>query len=610
LPGWPESVITMQRNWIGRSKGLEIQFSLVDHPETVTVFTTRPDTLMGASYLAIAPRHPLALQMAEKNPAIAHFLEQCAQGKVAEADQAAQEKYGVASGLHAYHPLTQALLPIWITNFVLMEYGTGAIMAVPAHDARDHEFATHYHLPIQPVIQAPVEWDYKQAAHVEKGTLIHSGEFNGLRFEEAYSAIYALLREKGAAEERINYRLRDWGISRQRYWGTPIPMINCARCGSVPVPESNLPVILPTHLIPTGQGSPLKQDQSFIKTTCPECQGSAERETDTFDTFVESSWYYARYCSYNQAHAMLDKRTVYWTPVDQYIGGIEHAILHLLYARFFHKLLRDQGLVHSDEPFTRLLTQGMVLKDGSKMSKSRGNVVPPTPLIEKYGADTVRLFIIFAAPPEQALEWSDQGVEGAYRFLSRLWQWSSALPAPFRALAQSEHNPLHTLTASQQQFRRTVHVILHQANQDMERQQFNTVVSACMKLFNVISKYEEENETGRALLREAMGILLRLLAPIAPHITHTLWQSLGYGENILHTDWPRVDQHALQTDEKQMVIQINGKLRSTISVNANATHQAIEMAALKDEKIGKHLEGKQVTKIIVVPGKLVNIVIK
>lgn len=560
LDGWPEQVRTMQRNWIGRSEGLIIPFALQQQERVIDIFTTRPDTLMGCTYVAIAPEHPLAIQLAETHPSINEFLTECRHVQLAEAVVATQEKRGIDTGLKAIHPLTGAELPIWIANFVLMDYGTGAIMSVPFNDERDREFAEKYHLPIQ-----EIELDDSLA---EK-----------------------LLRE-GKAQRQVNYRLRDWGISRQRYWGAPIPMIDCKTCGTVPVPLDELPVRLPEDVEITGSGSPLKMLPSFYETTCPRCHQPATRETDTFDTFISSSWYYARYTCADQDTTMLDERAEYWTPVDQYIGGIEHAILHLLYARFFHKLMRDMGLLNSDEPFKRLLTQGMVLKDGSKMSKSKGNTVDPQALIEQYGADTVRFFIIFAAPPEQSLEWSDSGVEGAYRFLKRVW-------------SIAEHIPTNNNT--QPQLRHQIHTILAQINYDYERLQFNTVASGCMKLLNVISEI-----TSSALMQESLGILLRVLAPIVPHITCHLWEELGYNKiygTLFHAPWPQPDPAALKTESIQLVVQINGKLRGHIEVPADANQEVVQKIALADEHIQRAINNQPVKKIIVVPGRLVNIVI-
>lgn len=607
LDQWPEQVRTMQENWIGRSQGLDIHFS-VSGSESLTVYTTRPDTLWGATYLAIAPEHPLALAAAEKDPAIAAFLEKCRHIKVSEMELATMEKEGVDSGFEAINPLNQQKVPIWIANYVVMDYGSGAVMAVPAHDQRDFEFAHKYKLPIKQVIQ-PIDdnsnnWDFKVKAFTDAGRLIHSGEFSGMSSAEAVEAISTFLHHHGHGEKRINYRLRDWGISRQRYWGTPIPIIYCDHCGIVTVPEEDLPVLLPENITLTEPASPLKSMPEFYQTTCPQCQSPAKRETDTFDTFVESSWYYARYACPDQNEAMLDDRVNYWLGVDQYIGGIEHAVLHLLYARFFYKVLRDQGLVKGNEPFLRLLTQGMVLKDGAKMSKSKGNTVSPRDLIAQYGADTVRLFIIFASPPEQSLEWSDSGVEGAYRFLKRLWVWAEQLQTLGNLPATAE-----SYTEQQKNSRREIHEILRQASNDMERQQLNTVVSAAMKLLNVLYKLPLDSLADRSIAQEGSKILLILLAPITPHIAHHLWQELGYVDNILNASWPVVDNQALECAQVNMVVQINGKLRGSITVAVDADQELIQQTALQDEQIMRHLDGKIPKKVIVVPKKLVSIVI-
>jgi len=609
LSGWPEQVRTMQQNWIGRSHGVSISFKVSKEKEKLTIFTTRLDTLMGCTYLGIAAEHPLAKKAAENDKAFAAFLKQCEQGGVSEADIETHEKIGMFTGFYALHPITKKKLPIWVTNFVLMEYGSGAVMAVPAHDQRDFEFAQQYALPIQPVIQSKSEWDYSKAAMTQTGKLINSGEFDGLSFKAAIKKITALIEEKGCGESTIHYRLRDWGISRQRYWGTPIPIIYCKHCGAQPVPEADLPVRLPTDLIPTGQGSPLKEHADFYKTKCPQCNKVAHRETDTMDTFVESSWYYARYACADQNKAMLDDRAKYWTPVDQYIGGIEHAVLHLLYARFFHKVLRDEGLLNSKEPFNKLLTQGMVLKDGAKMSKSKGNVVAPAPLISQFGADTVRLFITFAAPPEQSLEWSDSGVEGCFRYLRKLWNLCYHVHEKIKAINDAGKPDMPELNADQQAHLRDLHLILQQANHDMERLQFNTVVSACMKLLNTLSKLNKENEAECVLLHEGLSILLRILSPITPHITHELWRSLGYSDNILEATWPCPNTKALQTDQIELIVQINGKLRAKIQVPASADQSDIEKMATEQENVQRHLADKPIRKVIVVPNKLVNIVV-
>ncbi len=604
---WPEQVKTMQRNWIGKSRGVELRFGLKDRSEELEVFTTRPDTLMGVTYVAVAAQHPLSLEAAQNNAELAAFVEECKHTKVAEADMATMEKKGMATGFTALHPLTGREVPVMVANFVLMDYGSGAVMAVPGHDQRDWEFATKYGLPIEQVIAAAEgdEADLSKEAYTEKGTLVNSGEFDGLNFEAAFDAIAAKLEGEGQGKITINYRLRDWGVSRQRYWGAPIPMISCDSCGDVPVPEDQLPVVLPEDVEFDGVGSPIKKMPEFYETTCPKCGGAATRETDTFDTFMESSWYYARYACRNQSEAMLDSEADYWTPVNHYIGGIEHAILHLLYSRFYHKLLRDEGLVNSDEPFQRLLTQGMVLKDGSKMSKSKGNTVDPQELIQKYGADTVRLFIMFAAPPEQSLEWSDSGVEGANRFLKRLWKMVQghveAGPAP-------ELNPA-ALNDKQKELRRKTHETIAKISDDMERRlTFNTAIAAVMELTNAITKVNDDSAEMRAVQHEAIEACVLMLSPMVPHIAHTLWQMLGHEDAVIDASWPVVDQDALARDSIQMVVQVNGKVRSKIEVAADAPKDAIEELAKADEKVAKFLEGVTIRKVIVVPGKLVNIV--
>lgn len=604
---WPEQVKTMQRNWIGKSRGVELRFGLKGRSEELEVFTTRPDTLMGVTYVAVAAQHPLSLEAAQDNAELAAFVEECKHTKVAEADMATMEKKGMPTGFTALHPLTGREVPVMVANFVLMDYGSGAVMAVPGHDQRDWEFATKYGLPIEQVIAAAEgdEVDLSKEAYTEKGTLVNSGEFDGLDFEAAFDAIAAKLESEGKGKITINYRLRDWGVSRQRYWGAPIPMISCDSCGDVPVPEDQLPVVLPEDVEFDGVGSPIKKMPEFYETTCPKCGGAATRETDTFDTFMESSWYYARYACRNQNEAMLDKEADYWTPVNHYIGGIEHAILHLLYSRFYHKLLRDEGLVNSDEPFQRLLTQGMVLKDGSKMSKSKGNTVDPQELIKKYGADTVRLFIMFAAPPEQSLEWSDSGVEGANRFLKRLWKMVQshveAGPAP-------ELNPA-ALNDKQKELRRKTHETIAKISDDMERRlTFNTAIAAVMELTNAITKVNDDSAEMRAVQHEAIEACVLMLSPMVPHIAHTLWQMLGHEDAVIDASWPVVDQDALTRDSIQMVVQVNGKVRSKLEVAADAPKDAVEELAKADEKVAKFLEGVTIRKVIVVPGKLVNIV--
>lgn len=612
LEGWPEQVRTMQRHWIGRSEGANIIFKVSKTAEKIITFTTRPDTLMGVTYLSIAPEHPVAQLAAQDNKAIAKFIKDCQKGSVAEASIATQEKLGMNTGFVAIHPISKKKLPIWITNFVVMDYGTGAVMSVPAHDQRDFEFAKKYHISLIPVVipSKKSDWDFDTAPYLSTGTLINSDDFDGLASEKAKKTIVAYLAEKKLGENSITYRLRDWGVSRQRYWGTPIPIIHCKHCGTLPVPEEGLPVILPTDLIPNGQGSPLATCQSFYKTKCPQCGKAAKRETDTLDTFVESSWYYARYCSFDQDQSMLDERAKYWTPVDQYIGGIEHAVLHLLYARFMHKVLRDEGLMNSDEPFARLLTQGMVLKNGSKMSKSKGNIIAPTTLIKKYGADTIRLFIIFTAPPEQSLEWSDQAVEGAHRFLKKLWHFAVTIQPVLTDFERPQDSLLTDSTdTSVQECYKQIHEILQQVNYDMERVQLNTIVSSAMKLLHILSNVHIEGEEHKQLLHEGFEILLKILSPITPHICHTLWQELNYGDNILDAAWPKVNTRALQTTQVQIVIQVNGKLRAKITAPTECSNEELEKLALAHEHIQQYLGEQTVRKVIIVPKKLVNIVI-
>ncbi len=639
LENWPERVVTMQRNWIGRSEGIEILFKLENSDKPLKVFTTRPDTLFGVTYLAISPQHFIAKEVAKNNPTIAEFNEQCNKVKVAEADMATMEKLGMDTGYFAKHPLTGDLIPIWIANFVLMDYGSGAVMSVPAHDQRDFEFAKKYNLCIKQVI-TPCDGsdiDLNEKAYTEQGKLIHSGEFDGLNFDEAFSAIENKLQALKSGRRKVTYRLRDWGVSRQRYWGTPIPIIFCHNCGSVPVLEKDLPVVLPEQVEIDGKQSPLKNMAEFYQTTCPECGQQAERETDTFDTFMESSWYYLRFACFNQSKSMLDGRANYWAPVDHYIGGIEHACMHLLYARFIHKVLRDEGLVNSDEPFMKLLTQGMVLKDGSKMSKSKGNTVDPKQLVEEYGADTLRLFLMFAAPPDQSLEWSDQGIEGAHRFLKRLWTFAhkfqemihnynsifkgSMAPIDWDEIEKSNKLSIETLKYLRQGHKE-VHAILKKVHYDMEISQYNTIVSSAMKLLNLLSELpkmvdadqgsdkDELEKIFERIITGGLSIILRILHPITPHITHCLWQELHYGENILQASWPRIIKSALKTTEVDMVVQVNGKLRGKISVKFNAEDNVIEQAALELPNVQRILEDKECKKIIIVPGKLVNIVAK
>ena len=607
LEGWPEQVRTMQKNWIGRSEGVEVCFGLQGSDDGLKVYTTRPDTLMGVTYVAVAAEHPLALSGAAHHPELMAFIDECKTMETAEAAMETMEKKGVDTGLKAIHPITGEQVPIFVANFVLMGYGEGAVMAVPAHDQRDWEFAKKYGLPIKQVIQ-PVdggEADITEAAFTAKGVLVESGQFSGLTSEAALEAIAAHLDSQNMGQKRTNYRLRDWGVSRQRYWGAPIPIINCDSCGAVAVPDSDLPVVLPEDIVFDGVGSPIKKMPEFYETTCPTCGGKAERETDTFDTFMESSWYYARFAGPG-ADAMVDERANYWLPVDQYIGGIEHAILHLLYARFYNKLMRDVGLVDTDEPFENLLTQGMVLKDGSKMSKSKGNTVDPQSLIEQYGADTARLFMMFAAPPEQSLEWSDAGVDGAHRFLKRVWKQVSEHVAAGSVVSLD----VKTLNENQKTLRRTFHQTLKKVTDDVDRRfTFNTAIAAVMELLNALAKFSDDSEQGRAVRQEALQGAVLMLSPMVPHITHRLWQLLGHEGAIIDAQWPPVDEAALVSDSVELVVQVNGKLRAKISVPASADKAAIEAQALSDEAVQKYTDGKDLKKVIVVPGRLVNIVV-
>jgi len=602
LEGWPEQVRTMQRNWIGRSEGVELQFEVEGHGP-LPVYTTRPDTLMGVTYVAVAGQHPLAQKAAETNPELKAFLGSIANTKMAEADLATAEKLGMATGFVAIHPLTGKQVPVWVANFVLMSYGSGAVMAVPGHDQRDWEFATKYGLPIEQVIEPSNDdtCDLQKEAYTAKGRLVNSDEYTGLSSADAFDAIAAKLETLGKGHKTVQYRLRDWGVSRQRYWGAPIPIINCPCCGAVAVPEHDLPVVLPTDVEFDGVGSPIKKMPEFYETQCPKCGGRAERETDTFDTFMESSWYYARYASAHNQEAMLDEDANYWLPVDQYVGGIEHAILHLLYARFFHKLMRDEGLVNTDEPFARLLTQGMVLKDGAKMSKSKGNTVDPQGLIDSYGADTVRLFSMFAAPPEQSLEWSDAGVDGAHRFLKRLWRMASD------SIDGSAETPEKPLAAKD--VRRKLHETIAKVTDDYGRRQtFNTAIAAVMELCNELVRLDQSEAESKAVMTESLNITVRLLAPIVPHICHALWQALGNTTDVANEAWPEVDESALVRDEIELVVQVNGKVRAKMSVSVDASKESIEQLALAQDNVRRFIADATVRKIIVVPGRLVNIV--
>lgn len=607
LEGWPEQVRTMQRNWIGRSEGVELQFE-VKGETPLTVYTTRPDTLMGVTYVAVAAEHPLTLKAAGSDSQLQTFIEECKTIKVAEAEMATMEKKGVDTGLKAKHPITGEEVPVFAANFVLADYGSGAVMSVPAHDQRDYEFAQQYGLPVKQVIFPANDepCDINEAAFTEKGVLQNSGQFDGKTSAEAFEAIAEFLSTEGKGEKQVNFRLRDWGVSRQRYWGTPIPIINCESCGSVAVPEDQLPVILPEDAaFGDDVGSPIKKMPEFYETSCPKCGGKAERETDTFDTFFESSWYYARFTC-PDADSMLDERANYWLPVDQYVGGIEHAVLHLLYARFFHKLMRDVGLINgSDEPFSQLLTQGMVLKDGTKMSKSKGNTVDPQGLIDEYGADTVRLFTMFAAPPEQSLEWSDSGVDGASRFLKRLYR----LIHTHVSGGEVAEADMSNLTDDQKALRLKLHQTIKKVGDDIGRRYtFNTAIAAVMELTNELSKFKDDTDNGRAVMQEALDAMVLMLSPIVPHFSHAMWQSLGHSTVVIDESWPQADESALVQDSIELMVQVNGKLRSKIKVSADADKETIEALAQQDEHVQQHTDGKTVRKIIVVPGRLVNIV--
>jgi leucyl-tRNA synthetase len=661
LPGWPEQVKTMQRNWIGKSVGVEIHFPRDDGDGVLKVFTTRPDTLYGVTFMAVAAEHPMALEAGRSDPALAAFLEECRQGGVAEADIATQEKKGMPIGRSVRHPLTGEPIPVWVANYVLMGYGEGALMAVPAHDERDFEFARKYGLPIRQVVRprdgAPEV--APDALFVDDGVLVNSAEWSGRSSEEAFEGIAETLKAKSLGEKRVQFRLRDWGISRQRYWGCPIPIVHCPTCGDVTVPDKDLPVVLPEDMTIDGSGSPLKRHPEFYRTTCPKCGGAAERETDTMDTFVESSWYYARYACPDQNGRMLDERSAYWLPVDQYIGGIEHAILHLLYARFFNKLMRDVGLVTNDEPFTNLLTQGMVVADtfytqGSdgkkhwvnpadvdlqrdakgkvtratlaagggpviiggveKMSKSKNNGVDPQALIDRYGADTARFFMMFASPPEQSLEWSDAGVQGAYRFLKRVWVYAAACAARWRAGPPPELPDPATLDRAQADARREIHATLKQADYDMERHQINTVASATMKILNALERLPDAADAAaiaarEAVVREGLSILLRLLSPIAPHVATVAWRELAYGGAVIDAPWPQPDESALARDEVELVLQVGGKTRGSVTVSRDATREQIEAVARAHPAVVKFAAGTEVKRVVVVPGRLVNVVL-
>ena len=610
LEGWPDAVKMMQTNWIGRSVGLDINFK-IDDTSSLTVYTTRPDTLFGVTYLAIAAEHPIAIEAGRNDQKIQSFLTECKKMETAEAAMETMEKKGIDSGIKCIHPLTGEEVSIWIANFVLMGYGTGAVMSVPAHDQRDYEFAKKYNIPIIDVISDISGYvDTSNEAYVEKGVLINSGEFTGLDFDEAFKAISKKLSNISMGEEKTNYRLRDWGVSRQRYWGCPIPIINCAKCGAVPENLDMLPVRLPENVAIDGGGSPLKKMTSFVNTSCPKCSGIAKRETDTFDTFFESSWYFARYTCVDQKDSILDERANYWLPVDQYIGGIEHAILHLLYSRFFTKLLRDEGIVKTSEPFTNLLTQGMVLKDGAKMSKSKGNTVDPQEMIARFGADTARLFILFAAPPTQDLEWSDTGIEGAHRFINKFYRLVTGFIDSKKEFNCSKLD-VSSLNEEQRLVRQKTHLALQKVGDDFgRRHSFNTAIATMMELNNAISRYSDVSEQGMAIKQESIEIMVKCLSPVIPHVCHHLWFLLGGKNAIVDSSWPVVDESALVQENVQVIAQVNGKLRAKLMVPLNSDNEAVQDLALSDEKIEKFTKGKQIIKVIVVPNKLINIVVK
>ncbi|MGL9769223.1 MAG: leucine--tRNA ligase [Sodalis sp. (in: enterobacteria)] len=652
LESWPEQVKTMQRNWIGRSEGVEITFQVAGSEETLTVYTTRPDTFMGTTYIAIAADHPFSLQVAASNLVLADFIQECHLTKVMESDLATMEKKGMPTGLHVIHPLTGKILPIWVANFVLMDYGTGVIMAVPGHDQRDFEFARKYNLPVKPVIRNAdgSEPDLSVQAMTEKGVLFNSGEFNGLSFQAGFNAVTNALVAQGIGARKVNYRLRDWGVSRQRYWGAPIPMMTLEDTSVVPIPEAQLPVVLPEDVLMNGISNPLKADPGWAKTTY--AGQPALRETDTFDTFMESSWYYARYTCPDYDHGMLDSDAAnYWLPVDQYIGGIEHAIMHLMYFRFYHKLLRDAGLVTSDEPAKRLLCQGMVLADAfyylttngtriwvspanvsverdekghivkatddrgrelvyvgmSKMSKSKNNGIDPQEMVEKYGADTIRLFIMFASPPEMTLEWQESGVEGANRFLKRVWKL---------AYEHTQQGPVYPLDIAalnyeQKAIYREVHKTIAKVTDNIGRRQtFNRAIAAIMGLINNLVRMPQNTEQDRALLQEALLTVVRMLYPFTPHTCFMLWRGLGGEGDIDNAPWPIADETAMIEDAKLVIIQVNGKLRGKITVPVDADEALVRERASQENLVAKHLEGTTLRKVIYVPGKLLNLVVE
>ncbi|MFV9510981.1 leucine--tRNA ligase [Tepidibacillus sp. LV47] len=612
LEGWPEKVKMMQRNWIGKSKGAEVVFTVPTLDDAkIPVFTTRPDTLYGVTYLVLAPEHPLVPQLIkgkENEQKILQFIEDLKKVNEITRTSTEEEKVGYFTGSYAKHPLTEEDVPIWVANYVLMDYGTGAVMGVPAHDERDFHFAKKYHLPIKIVVQNqdgyPQTVEEMDQAFTEDGILVHSDRFNGLQKQEAIQTIGKYLEEIGKGKRTTTYRLRDWLISRQRYWGTPIPIVYCDTCGEVPVPLDQLPVMLPEDVTFNGKDNPLTTSESFVHTTCPKCGGHAYRETDTMDTFIDSSWYYFRYVSPHEETKPFDSKLVNkWLPVDEYIGGIEHAVLHLLYSRFFTKVLYDAGLISFQEPFKSLLTQGMVIKDGAKMSKSKGNVVSPNEIIEKYGADTGRLFILFAAPPDRDLDWSDSGVEGSHRFLNRVWRLVQQNLETLRS-----HPEIKVETDEEKELRRMIHLTIKRVTEDIElRNNFNTAISAVMELVNKIHSYPEKGNKG--LLKQAIETVVVLLAPMTPHITEELWQMMGHDSSIHLQEWPTFNEEYLVLDEVEIAIQINGKIRGKKMIPTSYGKEEIEKAVLDDERINEWINGKQIRKVIVVPGKLVNIVI-
>jgi leucyl-tRNA synthetase len=623
LPGWPEKVLTMQRNWIGKSYGTSVRFPLTDGDGEIEIFTTRPDTLYGSTFMVLAPEHPLSRSLPVGTPykKIAFdFVNKIGLQEKAIRTDETTEKEGVFTGKYAINPLTKEKIPIWIANFVLMEYGTGAIMAVPTHDQRDFEFAKKYHLPLRIVIQPPdatLSEATLTAAYTAEGILVNSGPFNGMNNLEAIKKITAYLEEQGIGKATVNYRLRDWGISRQRYWGNPIPMIYCDACGTVPVPYEDLPVILPENIEFSDKGgNPLDRIPEFVKVSCPKCGKPARRETDTMDTFVDSSWYYMRYTCPEYDEGPLDtERVKYWMTVDQYIGGIEHAILHLLYSRFFTKVLRDMGLVDFDEPFANLLTQGMVIKDGRKMSKSFGNIVDPDTQIEKYGADATRLFILFASPPEKDLDWSDQAAEGSFRFLNRVWRMVYNVLPDIQPVTVGTFN-IASLSQASKDLRRMTHTTIRKVTEDIDgRFHFNTAISAIMELVNAIYLFElpkeggEERDIAVRVLREAIESTVMLLAPFVPHIAEDLWEILGHPTSLFSEKWISYDPEAAKAEEILIVVQVNGKVRSRITVLADATDEEIKRIVLADQRVQEYTQGKEVRKVVIVPKKLVNVVV-